>query len=153
MTRRRVILGSIAVLAAWIVTDHLVVTDEEALEALITHLAEALEHEDPTGLLVLLAPDHHFSGPDPIGRGDLEVLAERLGVFFTEASEIHVGIGRIETTIAGAVAAVSFSASTRFRWGGSQVPVRADIVIDCQRIGKAWIVVELRVTQLRPGVF
>lgn len=152
MLRRVVIAAVILALGAYGI-DRLVVTEEEALQALARELAAALDAEDEPGLRRVLAPGFLFDGPDPIGSGGLDDAFERALRLWDQASDIRTTFVSVEPVVQGASGIIDFVAVTRFRWGEFQVPVRSTVRLACLRVDGRWWVVEMDVTELRRGLF
>lgn len=152
-TLRQVGLVVVVVILASVLADRLIVTEEEEVEAFVRAFVSAMEREDAAAFDAALAPAFHFKGPDPMGEGDHDAALERAEHWWGRASGIAIASIRNEVTLQGPTATVRWSATSRFRWGEFQVPVRSEARLDLLRVDGRWMLVEIDVSELRRGLF
>lgn len=150
---RQVGLAVVVVILGVLLGDQLIVTEEEEVEDFVAAFVSALEREDAAALDASLAPAFHFKGPDPMGEGEHEGALQRAEQWWAQASGIAIASVRTEVTLQGPTATVRWSATSRFRWGEFQVPVRSEARLDLLRVDGRWLLVEVDVSELRRGLF
>lgn len=154
---RRVLLAALSVLslfAVGVLVERAIVSDEERVEMAYDVLRAAVEEESAAQLEPLLTPDFSFSGPAPIQRGTRDTVLPRFEQFWGLAHDVGLlPRGPREITVVGGIATLQVPQLVRFKVGDRFIAYRVDAVLTFDRIGDEFLLAQIEVTQLRPGLF
>jgi len=155
MSRRLllIVLSALTLLVVVVLVERALISDEERVEMSYDLLRAAVEEESVQGLELLLTPDFSFSGPSPIQHGSRATAFARFAQFWAVAGDVGVlPRGTSEVTVVGGIATLRVPQLVRFKMGDHFVAYRVDAVLTFDRIGDAFQLAQIEVTQLRPGL-
>ena len=154
MKARTALLLSILVLVTAVAIERLIVTDEERVEAAYAAIVAAVEAEQPGALAAGFAATLRFVGPAPVGSGDRDAARQRFAELFDQAHSIAiVRRGTAEITVAPGFATLRSPQLVRFKYGDIFVAYTLDAVLTFDRAGDGWLLSEVEITSLAPGLF
>jgi len=147
------VLGVLLLFAGWRLVDALIVTDEERVLEAYEALRTAVVDERASAIGPLLTPDFSWESPPPIGKGERGDVEGRFREFFDLATDIGIlPRGQKEVTVAGGIATLRVAQIVRFRAGDMFAAWRMDAVLTFDRVGDRFVLAQIRVTQLKPGI-
>lgn len=147
------VLGCVVLLGGGLLIERVLVSDEERVERAYDRLRSAVQDESSTGLQAMLTDDFSFSGPQPVGTGDRAGVVARFEEFWGLAD--RVGLlprGSKEIAVAGGIATLRIPQIVRFHYGDQFIAYRVDAVLTFDRIGDEFVLAQIEVTDLRPGI-
>jgi hypothetical protein len=136
--------------------EHLLVSPEEEIQAVVDALVQAVEREDRPAVEALLLDPADFSGPHPIRSGDRTAMLRGLELLGEKTRELQYISRAPEVRIAGRSASHTSEGLIRFKWGDALVVHRAKIEItlmeDAPDRPEGWCVRRVDVLELRRGI-
>ena len=104
-------------------------------------------------MAAVLTSDFSFSGPRPIAEGTRETVMPRFEEFWGMADGIGLlPRGTKEITVVGSLATLRTPQLVRFKVGGQFIAYRVDAVMTYDRVGDRYVLAQIEVTDLRPGI-
>lgn len=151
---RTLFLAACLLLVAGVLVERLLVSDEERVEQAYDALVAAVENERAAELAALIAPRFQFDGPAPVHRGNADDALGRFDEFFEAAGGIKIiRRGKSEITVAPGFATMRVPQVVRFKYGGDMfVAYKLDTVLTFDRVGPDWLLSQVEITSLAPGI-
>ena len=151
---RTLVLAALLLLVVGVLAERLIVSDEERVEQAYEALVAAVEGEQAGELEGLITGGFQFDGPSPVNRGDADDALTRFEELFEAASGIKIiRRGKSEITVQPGFATMRVPQVVRFRYGGDiLVAYKLDTVLTFDRVGPDWLLNQVEITSLAPGI-
>ncbi len=130
--------------------------EERQIEGKIRDAMEAFENQNWAALEACLDPEFSYSSSNSyVGSGNLESVQSRLGQFWRRSSKILIVRITSEVRVAGMEAEVDVRGNLKFDM--SEIGRLAIYVYRAQvflsRVGSDWMIREIKIPELKPGLF
>ncbi len=133
--------------------ERLIVTEEERVELAYAAIVSAIREERAADLATLIAPTLPYAGPAPVGSGDRQEALARFDELFEAARDIAIIRHRpTEITVQPGFATFRAPQFVRFRYGDMFVAYKMDAVLTFDRAGEHWLLSQVEITSLTPGI-
>lgn len=153
MRARTVLLIVLLLGIVGVAVERLIVSDEERVEQAYAELVTAVEDEQAGELAQRLGATLKYDGPAPVGSGDRDEAMKRFSELFATAHSIAiVRRGKTEITVQPGFATLRAPQIVRFKYGDIFVAYKMDAVLTFDRAGEGWLLSDVQVTSLAPGI-
>ncbi len=150
---RTLFLAALLLLVVGVLAERLIVSDEERVEQAYEALVAAVENERGTEIGSLITGGFGFDGPAPVNRGDADDALSRFEELFEAANGIKlIRRGSSEITVAPGFATMRVPQVVRFKYADMFVAYKMDTVLTFDRVGPDWLLNQVEITSLAPGI-
>jgi hypothetical protein len=150
---RTLFLAASLLLVVGVLAERLIVSDEERVEQAYAALVDAVENEQATQIASRITGGLKFAGPSPVNRGDADEALGRFEELFEAANGIKIiRRGKSEITVAPGFATMRVPQVVRFKYGDMFVAYKMDAVLTFDRVGPDWLLNQIEITSLTPGI-